>query len=489
MRSDRINILNSLVGIQALKSQCDILLITAVESKFEEKKIVRGPGGKFGEKKDEKKEPVQPVVPQMSLEEREKQKQLGEQVEKITNAAREFAFGKSAVAKMQEIAHSLKGNFDKNHVFREAQKTSQQLQVSESLDKALEEAKDKIQDLKNTKYQDVQVNQWQMAGIAIGLAVAVGGILGVVQKKKAIELIEDLIKGKTVDLDIEGVAKGMQPMGGVKEVNEGSSAILDKLKEFVLKKNNNPNKLPTEPLNILEESAELEIKTARTFNDPLRHKVADFYLDQFFQKSKSLLKDITEEEWDRHKKWIQEDEWRAIGGSLAAKAKGLGLDVADGWAIRDYLGGGYKDMNNFLIQSTKEVDSIIQQRIDVLKDSLKKVPRIDKNKNPLVARYIEVDNLEEILSNYKKGGTVVEPRFTSTSTTVDYPVTMMGSSSNIKFTIIPKDNSSGRMVGDLNLLGEKEVLFPPATKFKINDKREIIENGMKRWLIEMEEIG
>lgn len=232
--SDRLSILNTLANIQTLQGQCSILLITAAEQKFDEKKIVRGPGGKFGEKKDEKKEPVIPTQPQISPEEREKQKQLKEQVEKITNTAREFAFGKSAVARMQGMVNSLKGGFDKNQVFREAQKTSQHLQDNESLDKAIEAAKDKIQDLKNAESQKSGLNQWQIAGIAIGLAVAVGGILGVVQKKKALKIIEDLADGKKIDLDIEDVAKGMQPPGGSPEVEEVTQSVHNKLKDLIV---------------------------------------------------------------------------------------------------------------------------------------------------------------------------------------------------------------------------------------------------------------
>lgn len=231
--SDRLEILNTIANVQTLQGQCSILMITAAEQKFDEKKIVRGPGGKFGEKKDEKKEPPSPSQPQISPEKREKQKQLNEQVEKITNTAREFAFGKNAVARMQGMVNSLKGRFDKNQVFREAQNTSQHLQGKESLDKVIEEAKDKIQDLKNADPQSNGMNQWQATGIAIGLAVAVGGILGVVQKKKALKIVEDIINGKKNDLDIEGIAKGMQPPGGAPEVEEVTQSAYKKLKEFI----------------------------------------------------------------------------------------------------------------------------------------------------------------------------------------------------------------------------------------------------------------
>jgi hypothetical protein len=231
--NNRICVLSTLVNIQTLQGQCSILLITAAEQKFDEKKIVRGPGGRFGEKKDEKKEPVAPTQPQLSPEEREKQKQLNEQVEKIVNTARESAFGKNAVAKMQRMVNSLKGKFDKNQIFREAQKTSHQLQVNDSLDKIIDQAKDKIQDIKNGDNKSSSLTQWQVGGIAIGLAVVIGGILGVVQKKKALKLVEDLVDGKKIDLDIEGIAKEMQPPGGAADVEEVTQLMRDKLDEFI----------------------------------------------------------------------------------------------------------------------------------------------------------------------------------------------------------------------------------------------------------------
>ncbi len=230
---NQIVILSSLTGIQTLQAQCHVLLIMASENKFDEKKITRGLGGRFGEKKDEKKEPVASSQPQISPEKLKEQKQINEQVEKITNTAREFAFGKNAIAKIQEMATSLKNNLNKNQIFREAQKILQELQGKKTLESSTEAAGKKIRETIDVSSKESTFSKEKAAGVTIALAVVLGGILGVVQKKKVAELAEALISGKKINLNINDLAENPESLGSRLDVDKATIIINDKLQESI----------------------------------------------------------------------------------------------------------------------------------------------------------------------------------------------------------------------------------------------------------------
>jgi hypothetical protein len=209
------------------------LLISAAEAKFDEKKVVRGPGGRFGDKKDVQPEPSEPSAPQVSPEEREKRKQLNAAIEKINNTARNFAFGRDAIAKLQNMANNIKGVKDVHQVFKEAQKASQELQISESLNETIQNASEKIKEITESPARQPGLTKEQAIGTAIGVAVVLGGILGVVQKRKAVKLAEELLAGGKVDLDIEAIAKQGDSLGSNAEVNEATSVVNNKLQDLI----------------------------------------------------------------------------------------------------------------------------------------------------------------------------------------------------------------------------------------------------------------
>jgi hypothetical protein len=225
----QIVILSSLTSIQTLQAQCNVLLIMASENKFDEKKIVRGPGGRFGEKKDEKKESVASIQPQISTETLKE----NEQVEKITNTARQFAFGKNALAKIQEMVNSLKNNLNKNQVFREAQKAIQELQGKKTLESSTEAAGKKIKEIVDVSGKQSSFNKEKAAGVTIAVAIVLGGIFGVVQKKKVAEVVENLLSGKKIDLNINDLVKNSETPGSQLDVEKATAIVNDKLQESI----------------------------------------------------------------------------------------------------------------------------------------------------------------------------------------------------------------------------------------------------------------
>jgi hypothetical protein len=131
------------------------------------------------------------------------------------------------------MANNIKGVKDAHQVFKEAQKASQELQVSESLNETIQNASEKIKEITESPARQPGLTKEQAIGTAIGVAVVLGGILGVVQKRKAVKLAEELLAGGKVDLDIEAIAKQGDSLGSNAEVNEATSVANNKLQDLI----------------------------------------------------------------------------------------------------------------------------------------------------------------------------------------------------------------------------------------------------------------
>ncbi|WP_231990116.1 ADP-ribosyltransferase [Mycobacterium sp. 852002-51971_SCH5477799-a] len=136
------------------------------------------------------------------------------------------------------------------------------------------------------------------------------------------------------------------------------------------------------------------------------------------------------------------------------------LDSDDLGALADYTGPGYLDLNNALRGG--EMDASQQVRIEAVKTALAKLP-------PYEGPVIRGTNLPpEVLARYRPGEVITEDAFLSTTTNagVARSPTFAG---NVEFRILSK---SGRDISPFSLFpGEREVLFPPGTKFYVSSKR------------------
>jgi hypothetical protein len=136
------------------------------------------------------------------------------------------------------------------------------------------------------------------------------------------------------------------------------------------------------------------------------------------------------------------------------------LDSDDLGALADYTGPGYLDLNNALRGG--EVDASQQARIEAVKTALAKLP-------PYEGPVIRGTNLPpEVLARYRPGELITEDAFLSTTTNagVARSPTFAG---NVEFRILSK---SGRDISPFSVFpGEREILFPPGTKFYVSSKR------------------
>lgn len=136
------------------------------------------------------------------------------------------------------------------------------------------------------------------------------------------------------------------------------------------------------------------------------------------------------------------------------------LDSDDLGALADYTGPGYLDLNNALRGG--EVDASQQARIEAVKTALAKLP-------PYEGPVIRGTNLPaEVLARYRPGEVITEDAFLSTTTNagVARSPTFAG---NVEFRILSK---SGRDISPFSVFpGEREILFPPGTKFYVSSRR------------------
>lgn len=136
------------------------------------------------------------------------------------------------------------------------------------------------------------------------------------------------------------------------------------------------------------------------------------------------------------------------------------LSSDDLGALADYSGPGYREMNNAL--RSGEMDASQQIRIEAVKTALAKLP-------PYEGPVIRGTNLPpEILARYRPGEVITEDAFVSTTTNagVARSPTFAG---NVEFRILSK---TGRDISSFSLFPEeREILFPPGTKFYVSSTR------------------
>jgi hypothetical protein len=153
--------------------------------------------------------------------------------------------------------------------------------------------------------------------------------------------------------------------------------------------------------------------------------------------------------------------------------------------------GGHEDINNYLI--TGNATDEVKQNVDNLNNLFDRLPKLNNSKT---YRYIKDVDPNDLISNYKIGGIVTEPRFTSATTNERFNDDFFNYS-KVRFKIKSKSNNSNAV--DIRGFNpkEEEVIFKPGTSFKINNIKqheftyETRSNKNKPWKgyeIEIEEV-
>lgn len=214
--------------VQVLQTQLSLLetLVTCAEGdeKFDESKVKRAAGGKFGSKPDVPPEPKSVASkPQVPPDVLEKQRQLKEKVETVIRSVRESAFGKDAIARLQYISGSFKKSLDANAIFRHAQVAIQEFQVHESLDKVLESAMSQYRDL--TEQVGKGKCAEEVAGTVSATSSVIGGIVASLHGKEALAKVSELFKQKEVSLKLDDIAGAGKPLGSFQDVTETVASL------------------------------------------------------------------------------------------------------------------------------------------------------------------------------------------------------------------------------------------------------------------------
>ena len=155
-------------------------------------------------------------------------------------------------------------------------------------------------------------------------------------------------------------------------------------------------------------------------------------------------------------------------------------------ALMIYMGGDFDEINGALRDFDEHWEWVpeflrYKVRLEALRPEIQlSVSALNKlpNFRGTVRRVVELHGSD--IGKYRVGSTIVEPAFISTthSGTEPYP-------GNVIFEIVSK---TGKRVSFLNeSSGEDEVLFKPATKFKVLKKERRDEDGEKLWIIKLEE--
>ncbi len=141
-------------------------------------------------------------------------------------------------------------------------------------------------------------------------------------------------------------------------------------------------------------------------------------------------------------------------------------------ALSDYTGSGYRELNDALRSSA--VDASQQARIEAIERALQQLPPYD---GPVVRG----TNLPaEVLAQYRPGEYIIEKGFMSTTMN---PVVAQSPAfaGNVEFRVL---SSTGRDISAVSLFpSEREVLFPPGTRFLVLDKK--VDPVTGRTIIEM----
>jgi hypothetical protein len=152
---------------------------------------------------------------------------------------------------------------------------------------------------------------------------------------------------------------------------------------------------------------------------------------------------------------------------------------------------GHDDINNYLI--TGDATDEVKQTVNNLNNLFDRLPKLN---NSETYRYVKDVNLNDLISNYKIGSIVTEPRFTSATTNERFNDDFLNYS-KVRFKIKSKSNNSNAV--DIRGFNpkEEEVIFKRGTSFKINNIKqheftyETRSNKNKLWKgyeIEIEEV-
>ncbi|NEO85306.1 MAG: hypothetical protein F6J87_13815 [Spirulina sp. SIO3F2] len=175
----------------------------------------------------------------------------------------------------------------------------------------------------------------------------------------------------------------------------------------------------------------------------------------------------------------------------AAKDKHLNKDEIAG--VCNYTGSRYKRMNALLRGDYKTFEENLQpgetmeealastrQDIELANSSLDKLPAYqgEDGKPPIVHRGSNLP--PEVVDKYEPGQEVTEEAFTSTSTAAESAY-----QKNTKFEIYSKNGKEIKNYSQYP--NEKEVVFPPGTKFKVLEKTTDKDGNVHIKMVEVEE--
>ncbi|WP_243393756.1 ADP-ribosyltransferase [Mycobacterium ahvazicum] len=148
------------------------------------------------------------------------------------------------------------------------------------------------------------------------------------------------------------------------------------------------------------------------------------------------------------------------------------LTPADIAALTDYTGPGYQELNDVLRNGA--LDASHQARVDAINRALEKLPAYQ---GPVI-RGTSLPT--EVLDRYQPGRVITEPAFTST-TTLRAVAEGPAFGGNVEFRIF---SLTGRDISSFSMYpGEKEVLFPPGSKFYVENRT--VDPRTGRTIIEM----
>lgn len=183
---------------------------------------------------------------------------------------------------------------------------------------------------------------------------------------------------------------------------------------------------------------------------------------------------------------MQNNPWYLVGGELGKKAKQYNINIDEAIGVHTYMGGGYKEINNYLRDKVKN-PNLYNDELEQLSNSaisgMNKLQSIDVNKIPKLDRYIKLN--PETIDNYQVGKDYITPQITSTT---GLPINkqdineaaLVASDANVKMVYRPKVNSNAKNLGDVHLIEKNEYVYLPGTKFKVSSKKkEIVSIGGK----------
>jgi hypothetical protein len=132
------------------------------------------------------------------------------------------------------------------------------------------------------------------------------------------------------------------------------------------------------------------------------------------------------------------------------------LTSDDIWALADYTGSGYEDLNSAL--RSDAVDASQHARVEALNSALEKLPSYQ---GPVIRG---TNLLPEVLAQYRPGEFFIEKGFMSTTTNTAVARSPMFAG-NVEFRIL---SNAGRDISPVSMFpGEQEILFPAGTRFYV----------------------